>query len=232
MIAVMALFLVLLVACAPVSTLKAQPLNVSEPVKVDACANVQCGENLQCQAGSCVCASGFKTCGNSCIAESACCTDNDCGAEQLCQSGSCEERPTCKYNEEWDAKRKECVCADGTKWCAAQSECIPAKSCCEHIDCSDDQRCAPTTYSTSVCIKAESKKCKVIGEGKTGSYFFNEGRYDVKLNAVFEGKQFELMINNQTTGRVGLNDTIPVLLGDLWIENFQVFGGYCREDED
>lgn len=231
LIAAMVVFLVLLAACAP-SALQAQPLNVTPPR--DPCADVQCGANAYCDAGQCVCEDGFKRCGADCIRSTSCCVDTDCPPGKQCSGGVCVDRPICAFNERWDEGRKECICADGAKFCEAQGKCIPAKHCCAHSDCDDDQRCAATTYSATVCMKLDTKKCKNAHEGGIAQeFFFTETPHLVRMQKVLEGPRFDLRVNNETIRRIGINETNVLSDGTrLYVENMLVFGGNCREELD
>ncbi len=222
--------LITLAACAQ-STLQAQPLNITPPK--DPCTDVQCGANMQCDAGSCVCTTGFKKCGASCIGERACCTDKDCSTGRWCQSGACVEQPLCKFMEQWDPDRKECVCDDNAKFCAEQGKCIPRTACCTYTVCDNDQRCAPTSYSPTVCLRSDSKKCQVVHEGRIGEFFFPSGRVNVQIQNIFEGEKFDLRVNNATAKRIAVNQTVGIP-GNLsvYVESLQVFGGICREEPD
>lgn len=227
LIGAMALFLLFIAACAPVSTLQARPLNVTPPK--DLCADVAVGENMHCDAGQLLCDGGFKQCGESCIAEASCCTDDDCGADRLCENKACVERPLCKFNEAWDEERKQCSCGENAKFCQEQGKCIPVTSCCWHSDC-DDERCAPTTYSGTVCITGETRKCKVVHEGGVSqSFFFPEGSYEIAVQQVLEGGVFTLRVGNETLSRLGTGETRSGEGFSIFVEDVQTFGGLCRE---
>ena len=228
LIAAMTLFLLVLVACAPAgTTLHAQPLNVTPPK--DLCADVVVGENMRCDAGQLSCDDGFKTCGEGCIPEGTCCTDDDCGADRQCVNTVCVDRQLCKFNEVWDDERKECSCAENAKFCQEQNKCIPFKSCCWHSDCSGE-RCAPTTYSGTVCIFGETKKCKVVHEGGVSqSFFFPEGSYEVAVQQVLEDGIFTLRVNDETLSRLETNETRSGEGFSIFVENVNTFGGLCRE---
>jgi len=231
-IAVLLTLLVFIAACAPQQTIKAQPLNVTPPR--DACADVQCDKNSYCDAGSCVCEGGFKKCDDKCISSSACCAHSDCPGNKQCQNGVCVDKPVCGYYEIWDDSRKECTCDESAKFCAEQGKCIPADHCCWHTSCYDDQRCAPTTYSGTVCMKLDTKKCKNVHEGGIAQeFFFAQGDYGVRMQKVLEGPRFDLKVNNDSIRRVRINETNTV--GDntqIYVENVLIFGGNCREEPD
>jgi hypothetical protein len=223
--------LILIAACAPQQTLQAQPLNLTPPK--GACEDVVCGANMHCDAGQCLCDGSFKRCGDGCIDERACCTDRDCGPGRSCADGACVERPKCEYLATWDDGRKECVCDEDAKYCQAQGKCIPAAHCCAHDACDDDQRCAFTTYSASVCMEFDTKKCKIVHEGRSLDYFFPQGRYDVQVVNVLEGPLFDLKVNNDSIRRVEIGEynTVDGTL-KIFVEALKVFGGNCREEPD
>ncbi len=230
LIAAMLSVLVILAACAP-ATMQARPLNRST---FDKCAEVTCGANMHCDSGQCLCTGGFKQCGDGCISESKCCSNSDCGPGRTCDAGVCVERPVCGYLETWDDGDKECACVEDAKFCAEQGKCVPAESCCWHTVCDDDQRCAVTTYSGTVCIKADTKKCKIVHEdGRVEGFFFPQGRYDVQVTRVLEGGMFDLKVNEEVLRRLDINETTTSNDNvTIYVESMQTFGGYCRDEPD
>lgn len=228
-ITICTVLLILIAACAPQGVLDAQPLNLTPPKT--ACDEMNCGTNAYCEAGVCMCDGGFKKCGSSCIAQNLCCSDDQCPSGKECTKGLCVDRPVCKFNEEWDDRRKECSCAEGAKFCSVQGKCIPADSCCAHIDCADDERCADTTYSTTTCIKLFTKKCRTVHEGLTIEFLMQGGDFDVKLQNVLEGPKFDLQVNNDSVRRVRTNET-NIVGGNasIYVESMTVYGGTCKED--
>ncbi|MEM4240074.1 MAG: hypothetical protein QXF14_02030 [Candidatus Woesearchaeota archaeon] len=232
-VAALFVFLVALAACSQ-STIKAQPLNNTVPQPASNCSAVTCGENAYCDAGVCMCSGGFKKCGNKCIPERSCCTNAECPSGKVCTNGVCADKPLCGYNEEWDFGSKSCICAKGAKYCKPQGKCIPANGCCEHIDCKSDQRCAPTTYSATVCVYYGAKKCRVAHEGVRTVFMTPVGDFDITLQNLLEGPMFDLKVNNDTTRRVRINESNTILNGtaSIHVESMTVFGGYCREEPD
>jgi len=232
-VTVTAIFLVLLAACAPAgTTLQAKPLNASAPADAS-CAGVTCTGNTHCEAGECVCDGGLKKCGNACISQTACCANADCPADRTCKNGACVQRPTCGYGEQWQGSEQECACDEGFKFCAEQGKCIPADHCCWHNSCDDDQRCPPTTYGGTVCLKGATKKCRILHESRTLTYAFAQGEYDITLANILEGPKFELKVNNDTVRRIAIGElnTVDTNL-QLFVEDFQLYGGRCKEDVD
>ena len=233
LISALFVLLVSLSACSQ-STIHAQPLNNTPPAVADACTNVNCGENAYCDAGVCMCSGGFKKCGNKCIGERLCCDNSQCqGSGRVCENGLCVERPLCGFNEQWDLGRKECICADGAKFCQEQGKCIPAKSCCIHSDCRyGEERCAAITYSASVCLSYGTKKCRVAHEGVPTEMITTAGEFDVLLQNVLEGPVFDLKVNTDSIRRVRINESNKIANGtvNIYVESMTVFGGYCRDE--
>lgn len=231
--AVLMAVLVLVSACGQ-TTIKATPLNNTVPQPMDACAEKQCGENQYCEAGVCMCSGGFKKCGDRCIAERLCCTNDQCPSGKACSNGVCVERPVCGFNEEWDNGRKECICAEGAKFCHEQGKCIPVKSCCAYTDCKGDMRCAATTYSASVCIKTTTAKCSMVAEGTVGKFMTPIGDFTVKLENILEGPLFDLKVGNDTTRRMRAEEQNLIANGSayIYVESMEMFGGYCRDEPD
>jgi hypothetical protein len=233
--AVLMAILVLVSACGQ-TTIKATPLNNTPPTVVDPYANVSCGENAYNNAGTCMCAGGFKKCGDKCIAQRLCCSNSEClSADKVCTNGVCVDRPICAYNQVWDLGFKECLCKEGTKFCQAQGKCIDEKSCCDYMDCRFGQeRCAATTYSASVCMSAGMRKCRVVNEGVPTQFAIPAGEFTVLLQNVFEGPVFDLKVNNDSLRRLHINESNKIANGsiNLYVESMEIFGGYCRQEPD
>jgi hypothetical protein len=228
--------MVLVSACGQ-TTIHAQPLNTSQPnVSTDACAGKQCGENSYCEMGVCMCSGGFKKCGDKCIAERMCCTNDQCPSGKVCSSGVCTDRPLCGFNEQWDSASKQCFCSEGAKFCAEQGKCIEADACCAHNDCNrrGELRCAPTTYSATVCLNYGTKKCRVVHEGVPTELITTAGDFDILLQNVLEGPLFDLKVNTDSIRRVRANESNKISNGtvNLYVESMTVFGGYCRDESD
>ena len=234
-IAVLCALLFLIAACAPQNVLRAQPLNNSVPPGPDLCATVTCGADMRCTDGACVCADGLKKCGDSCISQSKCCSNSECGQDRFCQNGACVQQPVCKFNEQWDPDRKECACAEGAKFCNEQSKCIPYKSCCWHSDCGSrgDFRCAMTTYSADVCLQSDTKKCRLVHEGTKQDFVLSDQQfYTVRLQQIIEGGKFIVRVGNETTKSLAVNETAQAANISVFVDQLEVFGGYCREEPE
>ena len=233
-VAVMLVILTLIAACAPPGAiLQAKPLNNSASLSGDLCAGVACGNQTHCEGGECVCDGGLKKCSESCISQTACCINSDCPSDRTCRAGACVQRQTCGFGEEWINARQECDCAEDFKFCAEQGKCIASESCCWHTSCYDDQRCAPTTYAGTVCMQGDTKKCKIIHEGRTMEFLFQQGTYNVKMANILEGPLFDLKVNNDTTRKLRI-DEVNTIDNNLhvFVEDLQVFGGLCKEEVD
>jgi hypothetical protein len=181
-----------------------------------------------------VCADGWKKCGEKCIGQKSCCDDGDCEAGKTCEAGVCSARPECGYNSGWSEQYKDCLCVDGTKFCERQGKCIPLSGCCESIDCDDDERCAPVTYSATVCVNSGTRKCRIVHEdGITLEYLFPQSRFVIGVADILEGGVVRLSVNDTELRVSGMNKS--VLLGanaSLYVEHLHAFGGGCREDEE
>jgi hypothetical protein len=233
--ALFALFAVLLIAlsaCAQQNTLKAQPINKTV-AQTASCEGVACGQNQYCDAGQCLCEGGFKTCGSACIGQAACCGNRDCPSDRTCNNGACVQRQVCAINEEWNAASQECICDEDSKFCSEQGKCIPRSSCCWHTSCDEDQRCALTVYAGTICLKADTKKCRVVHEGRTLGYTFAQGDFDIRLNRVLEGPKFDVKVNNDSVRRVSIGEQNVVANNvQLYVENITTYGGGCRDEPD
>ena len=230
-IAILAILLIVIAACAPGGALRAKPLNTTA---LDPCGEVNCGENMMCVDGNCICGAGQKKCGDECISQSKCCDSSECGSDRACENGVCTQRPVCGISETWDENAKACACAPDAKFCEYQSKCIPGDSCCWHTECGRDERCTSTTYSASICLKETGKKCRIVHEGT--DYDFNllqGGRYNVQLQRVLENKAINVKVDNTTISGLLVNASkdINSNLG-VFVEYIEIFGGYCRDEPD
>ena len=99
------------------------------------------GKYNDCVAKSCA-EKGLKDCNGSCIAKSACCTDNDCGSDQKCSSGSCIAK-TCE-----DKGQKTC-----------NGSCIAKSACCTDSECGSDQKCSSGSCVAQTCEDKGQKTC-------------------------------------------------------------------------
>jgi hypothetical protein len=147
----------------------------------------------------------------------------------------CVEKPVCGIDEMWDDGENACVCGEQAKYCPAQRKCIPGDHCCEQRDCGDDdQRCVETSYSSSICLRMGTKKCRVVHEGGIAQEFaLPEGTYFIVLKKVLQEKEFNVQVGNQTFRAIGIEERQKVdENASIYVEDLREFGGYCREDED
>jgi hypothetical protein len=82
-----------------------------------------CGGENVCLNGQCVaptCPSGTIPCGDECIDEALCCTDDDCEGDQICVDGTC-------------------ACPENTFPCG--TACFNGDECCAASDCGSEQIC-------------------------------------------------------------------------------------------
>ena len=230
-IAGLTLLLTILIACAP-GSLRAQPLGPPP----DLCEDVVCGEGMQCSDGQCVCGSGTKNCGDSCISEGACCTTDDCAEGRTCSNNVCVQRPVCNLYEEWDEKREECACAEGAKFCSEQGKCIPADNCCWHNACYDDQRCAPTRFSATICLDTADgnlRKCRVVHSFQAEPFDFQDRRYMIELSRVLEGGKFDIRVDDESFKGLERFETKDITAERrVFVDELLEFGGYCRQEPD
>ena len=113
---------------------------------LDACG-VCGGDGSTCTSSGCP--EGEKQCGEVCINNSACCTNDDCSGGQVCSA-------------------YECVCPEGQKLCG--ETCISASSCCNDADCSSGQTCVEgTCTSTSSSSSGGSSSSSSSSSSSGGS---------------------------------------------------------------
>jgi hypothetical protein len=231
--------LILLAACE--SALQTIPTSQYQPTvetstvtekQIDACANVTCQAGHICQAGICGCPTDKKECNSDCIDENSCCTDDDCETG-TCQDGTCFEAEECKFGEA--LKKGQCQCAPDKVYCSEQRKCIDKNDCCVHSQCPSFERCVPTLYRTSLCIKIGEKRiCKIVADNKRAEVF-NVLDFSFRITATDwwsdEGVTFE--INNETI-RLATNETTEYQPANatLYQEGIEILGGYCKEDEE
>lgn len=227
--------LLLITACSK-GTITARPiadiktadieLEVNVTDSADSCAAVVCDSDKSCVNGECVCKNGFKECNEDCIAENSCCNDDDC-EEGICEEGVCVNK-VCKYNQRYDSDAKDCVCAEGTYYCAAQKKCIPKKNCCMHTVCKTYQRCVPTQFITSICLVKEKKVCKSVIEFRVEPFFFGADRYNVEIKDILNDGVLVLAVNEEEL-ELELNKEKTFMNMTIYMENLEVLGGYCKE---
>lgn len=162
-----------------------------------------------------------------------------CDKKQVCENGLCvtdneqdnEITKTCAFGEEWDGS--ECVCEEGRYWCGEQQRCIQNGDCCAHTQCKRYERCVPTQFRVRLCAELPSGKlCRLLTDNgrkelavinnkdtKLGvANWYNDNSINFTLNdqslLIFERKKQELAGTN------------------FYFENFEEYGGFCKEDED
>ncbi len=232
-----AALLVLLIACQPevrtIPTSEYQPpIDTTVQQTVDLCKDVNCTAGKVCRQGNCVCPSEKKACENDCIPKADCCTGKDCASE-ICEDGKCLEPKECRINEEF--KSGECKCAKDKVYCKDQNKCIDSGDCCIHGNCDSFERCVPTNWITSFCIKIEDKKiCKILSDlNRTESYEVKDNEFEVKPTDWWQNESVTILVNNESM-RLAMNETkrVEEVNATLFHEGVQITGGFCKEDED
>lgn len=227
--------LILLVACQPaiqtVPTSEYQPLvDVETEVIADACAGINCPNDQVCKEGTCSCPTGEKLCDGKCIDKDACCTDNDCDTG-LCVDGDCKVAEECKFGEE--LKKGTCGCEEDKIYCSSQEKCIGRGDCCVHTECDNFERCVPTGWRVSFCIRIEEKKvCKMLADNERVELFDVKGN-DFRVDAVdwLSDGSITFTVNNESI-TLGKDQTISIdeLNATVFQEGIDVTGGFCKED--
>ncbi|MBW3001619.1 hypothetical protein KY338_00495 [Candidatus Woesearchaeota archaeon] len=195
----------------------------------EACMNVVCGSNSQCENGKCICNEGYKKCNGECILTQDCCTEDDCDSGESCRDHKCIP-DNCKLNEVPDPAKRECVCDDNSKYCAMQKKCIPKENCCMHADCESDCRCVPTGRLAVLCIKSGKTQCKSVHPDRPESFFVAGVRYDVKINYFLQDNGIDIDVND--INHVFTADAVEKI-GDnvnIYIDTVDDIGGHCKKD--
>ncbi|MBW3004506.1 DUF4318 domain-containing protein [Candidatus Woesearchaeota archaeon] len=195
----------------------------------EACMNVVCGSNSQCENGECICNDGYKKCNGECILNKDCCTEDDCDSEESCRDHSCIPN-NCKLNEVADPVKSECVCDADSKYCTMQKQCIPKKNCCMHADCESDYRCVPTGRLAVLCVSSGKKQCKSVHSDRPESFFIDGVRYDVEINNFLQEGGIDLDVND--INHVFAADEVEKI-GDnvnIYIDEVEDIGGHCKKD--
>ncbi|MBW3019023.1 hypothetical protein KY329_02455 [Candidatus Woesearchaeota archaeon] len=221
--------LFLLTACS--AEIRTEPIGdvnktVQEPLS---CDKIKCAAPTICEEGKCVCPAGQKKCGTDCIAESGCCKDADC-SEGECVDNKCKVTEECSYGEVFTEGK--CECSDGYKYCEEQGKCIARDNCCTYLNCGSFQKCIRTTYGVSLCMQSGVKKsCKFVSDNGREE-LFNLGNGSIGAEALrFLEESVEFKIENMTV-TLEPDTQIPLLGMEVWQEDFQVMGGFCRYEED
>lgn len=225
--------LILLAACEP--ELRAGPTServpvaqIEQNVSVDLCAAVTCPSGQKCEKGECECTEG-KLCEDECIDDDACCTDDDCDSG-ACHDNECTDLK-CKLGQE--IYEGECECEDGMVYCPEQKKCIQQGKCCVHSQCPSFQRCVPTQYRASLCVKiAEKKFCRLLSDtGREEAFKVIDQDFVVKPINWLADHSIELNVNNQNV-TIPENVTVTFNNSVLYQEGVEIVGGYCKEDEE
>ncbi|HLF54159.1 MAG TPA: hypothetical protein VI612_00375 [Candidatus Nanoarchaeia archaeon] len=227
----LSLLLIFLIACTTTDTwtVPTAQRNVSPEQETNACENVSCPTGQTCDNGQCACTTG-KLCDGECISNNACCTSSDCD-EGICQDNECAIPGKCKIGEEF--ADGECRCASNTLYCAEQDRCIERGNCCVHTQCERFQRCVPTQYRASLCVKIGEKKfCRIVSDiGREETFTVLNQSFEAKSTQWFADNSIELILNNRTV-TLPENSTITFNESIIYHEGVQIVGGFCKEDED
>jgi len=231
--------LILLIACESaiqtVPTSEYQPpvegIQSAEDVEQTAnpCEGVVCSGGQICEKGTCTCGSDKKLCNDQCIAKDGCCEHSECETG-ACENGACVTKE-CKFGEE--LKNGECVCTSDTKKCGEQGKCIDRKSCCIHTQCPTFNRCVPTSWRTSFCIKiGEKKLCRILADNDKDELFIVKGQeFRVQATDWLSNESIRFNFANETIHLVA-NEQITRVNATLFHEGIQVVGGFCKEDRE
>lgn len=159
-----------------------------------------------------------------------------CTDEETCVNGACEiiqeqkEEQTCAFGESWDGK--ECVCEDGRYWCGEQQKCIPDGDCCFHTQCKKYERCVDTQYRTRLCAELPSGKlCRLLADnGRTEIVVINNIDTRLGVSDWNNDNSINFTLNNQSL--LLFDGKRQEFLGvNYYFENFEEYGGFCKEDE-
>jgi hypothetical protein len=207
---------------------------VREPVILEPtnpCDRITCSQNEQCQAGVCICTG--KKCEDRCLTTGACCSTADCQDGEICRNNRCAKVETCGFSEAYDDEYTVCACSPGKVFCGPQNKCIDAGKCCSHADCPSFNRCKPTLFRTSICVKFEEKKlCRTVADdGRDILFDLGEREGRIKLEKIFEDSSLIIRVGKENI-TLTPNSTAPFLDGILWSEGVDVIGGQCEEDKD
>ena len=238
---IFAALLVFLIACQPethtIPTSEYQPpVDASVNVKVqqtnNLCKDINCTIGKVCKEGTCMCPSGKKVCEDDCIPASDCCTYEDCKSGS-CEDGNCVEAQECRLKEEF--KKGECQCDSNSFYCKEQGKCLKRGSCCVHTECDRFERCVPTNWRASFCIKIDDKKiCEIISDlNRTETFDVKDNEFKVKPTDWWSDESVSLLVNNESM-RLVKDETklVEEINATLFHEGVEITGGFCKEDED
>jgi hypothetical protein len=159
-----------------------------------------------------------------------------CTDDETCVNGVCEkitqsdEEQICAFGEEWDGK--ECSCEGGRYWCGEQQKCIPDGDCCFHTQCDRFERCVETQYRARLCAELPSGKlCRLLADnGRTEIVVINNLDTRLGVSDWNNDNSINFTLNNQSIllfdGKRQEHQGI-----NYYFENFEEYGGFCKEDE-
>lgn len=224
--------LVFLIACTPQADVWSIPSadRVQDTVELaDACEGVTCPAGQLCTNGACGCPTSQKQCAGGCISEDACCTHDDCPGA-ACENGACVTQ-RCAYGEVFE--NGECGCPSDAIYCSEQGKCIDKNACCFHTQCPSFERCVPTQYRSRICVEFPEKIfCGLVSDtGRVEVFNVLNYTFRVQPTAWYADESIDFVINEEDIS-IAANNTIDYGDAELSHEAIEVFGGYCKEDED
>lgn len=167
------------------------------------------------------------------------CANLLCLPGQTCKEGKCElikpevkteEQKACAFGEIWDGKA--CTCEEGRYWCGEQQKCIPDGDCCFHTQCARFERCVETQYRARLCAELPSGKlCRLLADnGRTEIVVINNIDTRLGVSNWNNDKSINFTLNNQSI--LLFDGKRQEHLGvNYYFENFEEYGGFCKEDE-
>jgi len=165
-----------------------------------------------------------------------------CNDEQTCINGICKEitdeesnngednQQTCAFGELWNGK--ECACEEGRYWCGEQKKCISNGDCCFHTQCGRFERCVETQYRARLCAELSSGKlCRLLADnGRTEIVVINNIDTRLGVSNWNNDNSINFTLNNQSIllfeGKRQEHSGV-----NYYFENFEEYGGFCKEDE-
>jgi hypothetical protein len=137
------------------------------------CSAADCGTSGACSGGACICATGFKSCQGTCIADDACCA-SDCGPCESCQGSSCVY--ACQDDQECVSGQCECTpnscdgccdgsnCRNGTSHALCGNDGAICDACAGNEECQSGS-CVCSCPTGSVCLVNDSCAIDCIASG-------------------------------------------------------------------